>query len=1171
MRHSLIVLGLSLLVAAPAFAQPAFAQPAPAGQAWPTAPEAPLLLQHPTLSRTSIAFDHAGEIWTVPRTGGRAERLVTGQGQLSHPIFSPDGSRIAFTGCYDGNTDVYVVASEGGEPQRLTFHPGNDEAVGWTPDGQSILFRSPRIVPRDLDQLYLVPAGGGVPTLLPLPSGEQGSFSPDGSQIAYSPISQWQPAWKGYRGGQTARIWIARLSDSHVSPIPRPNSNDRDPMWVGGKVYLLSDRDGPTTLYAYDPEGGSMTRLVDNAHGFSMASASAGPDGIVIDHFGRLELFHTESGQLDVVPVTLNADLPQVRPHFQVIKPDQVEHARITASGKRVVIETHGEILSVPADKGDVRNLTQSPGIADRDPAPSPDGRSVAYFSDESGEYALHIRQADGLGVVRIIALGQPGSFFYDIHWSPDSQKLVYHDKRLTLWMVDLSGAAKPVKVDTDRYDTPFFRFDPAWSFDSRWISYTKQLPNHLHAAFAYSLDTGQAMQLTDGLSDVAFPRFDRNGKYLYFTASTSVGLGAGWLDMSSMGRAVDGTAYVMVLRKDLPSPVAPQSDEESASEQPHSGPRTADAHSSQDGSQPASTPDSLTDDPSEASPHPASGAGPAKPQGHPAPAPVTIDADRLDQRIVALPIERANFAGLETGAEGVVYTLTKPAAQTDGDLQDHEDEPPQALSRFDLKKRENKPLADELKAGSFSLSADGAHMLLERKKAWIVAPADAPLKVESKNEPATAPADAAPKPEGDDAQHTLKLDQVSVWVDPRAEWRQMFYETWRIERDFFYDPHLHGLDEQAAIRTYAPFLAGLGARQDLTVLLQEMTGNIAVGHTFIRAAELPDQPKAKVGLLGADYAVSDGHWQITRILRGENWNPKLVAPLSQPGIQVGEGEFLLAVNGRPVPVDRELYAAFDGLADKRTVLTVGPTADGRGARQVTVVPVASETDLRLRSWMEQNRHAVDRLSGGAVAYVYLPDTESGGFANFNRYYFAQVGHQAAVIDERFNHGGDIADYIIDQLRRTPQMVNETREGEAVVEPAQAIFGPKVMIINEMSGSGGDALPWLFRKNGIGPLVGERTWGGLVGIGGYPKLMDGGTVTAPRWAIYGTQGQWEVENIGIPPDIEVPADPEQMRQGHDPQLERAVDAAMALLRKHPPPTFVQPAAPDKHPVLPGPG
>lgn len=740
MRHSLVGLGLSLLVTAPALAQAA--DPA-TGQQLPlvSAGSPPLLLQHPTLSRTSIAFDYGGEIWTVLRTGGRAERLVSGEGQLSHPIFSPDGSRIAFTGRYDGNTDVYVVPSEGGEPKRLTFHPGADEAVGWTPDGRSILFRSPRAVPRDLDQLYLVPADGGVSTLLPLPSGEEGCFSPDASQIAYSPINQWQPAWKGYRGGQTARIWIARLSDSHVTAIPRPNSNDRDPIWVGGKVYFLSDRDGPTTLYAYDTNGGAVTRLVDNAHGFSMASASAGPDGIVIDHFGRLELFHTDTGRLDAVPVSVNADLPQVRPHFETIRSDQIEQARVTASGKRVVIEARGEILSVPADKGDVRNLTQSPGVADRDPAPSPDGRSVAYFSDESGEYALRIRPADGLGAVRTIPLGQPGSFFYDIHWSPDSRKLVYHDKRLILWMVDLSGASKPVKIDTDRYDTPFFRFDPAWSFDSRWITYTKQLPNHLHAAFAYSLDTGQATQLTDGLSDMAFPRFDRNGKYLYFTASTSVGLGAGWLDMSSMGRAVDGAAYVLVLRRDLPSPVAPQSDEENAADEPRPGPTTASTHPRRDETSLDPVPDASSD----MSSNPPADAGPARPHGPPPPpARVTIDLDGLDQRIVALPIERANFAGLEVGKEGVVYTLTKPPAQTDEDLQDHDDEPTQTLSRFDFKKRENKALADRVKAGSFSVSADGTHMLLQRKKDWIVAPADAP-----------------PKPEGKDAQHTLKLDTV--------------------------------------------------------------------------------------------------------------------------------------------------------------------------------------------------------------------------------------------------------------------------------------------------------------------------------------------------------------------------------------------------------------------------
>lgn len=1097
-------------------------------------PAAPLLLQHPSLSATQVAFDYAGEIWTVPRDGGHASRLVTGQGQLTGPIFSPDGTRVAFTGRYDGNTDVYVVSAGGGEPTRLTWHPGADVALGWTPDGKSILLRSPRKTARDLDQLYLVPADGGPERELPLPSGESGSFSPDASRLAYAPYLQWQPAWKQYRGGQTARIWLADMATSHVTEVPRENSNDFNPMWVGDKLYFLSDRDGPGTLYSYDLKSGAVLRRIDNAHGFDMASAGAGPGGIVIDAFGKLELFDTTTGTVRAVPVSIAADLTQRRPHYEPVTLSMIEAASLTPSGKRVLLEAHGEILSAPADKGQIRNLTQSPGVADRDPAASPDGKHVAWFSDESGEYALHIGPAEGVGPVRKIALGNPPSFFYQPRWSPDSGKIVFHDKRLNLWMVDLAKGDRPVKVATDRFDSPAFNFDPAWSADSRWIVYVTQLPNHLHAAWAYSLEAGKSMQLTDGLSDVASPRFDRNGKYLYFIASTSVGRGAAWLDMSSLGRAVDSAVYVTVLHKNLPSPVAPESDEESAADAPPPGPANATTKPPAKPADSASAPEAA-----------ASGAA-AKPAAPPAR--VTIDADDLDQRILALPIPRANFVGLETGKEGIVYTLTAPPALTDDDYVDMgHDGPPQTLFRFDLKDRKNTQLANSIKGGSFQVSTDGSKMLLADKDGWKVAAADAP-----------------PKP----GEGLVKLDGVTVWVDPRAEWKQMFDETWRIERDFFYDANLHGLPLARAQALYARYLPGIGARQDLNTLFQEMTGQIAVGHPFIRDGMLPEQRKAKVGLLGADYEIAEGHWRIARILRGENWNPKLVAPLSQPGIDVHAGDFLFSVNGQPVTSHSPIDRFFDGTAGTQVVLKVGPHADGSHAREVTVVPVADETQLRLRDWMESNRRQVDRLSGGKLAYVYLPDTATGGFANFNRYYYGQVDKQGVVLDERFNHGGDIADYIVDELRRTPQMVNESRQGDRVTEPAQAIFGPKVMIINEMSGSGGDALPWLFKKNAIGPLVGKRTWGGLVGIGGYPSLVDGGTVTAPRWAIYGTTGQWEVENIGIAPDIDVGQDPELVRQGHDPQLERAVAEAMAMLAKNPPQVFRVPASPDKPPVLP---
>ncbi len=1116
MRHLLAMAGLAAL-AVGIGAQPAAAAP-------------PLLLQHPSMSATRIAFDYAGEIWTVPRDGGAAQRLVTGQGLSSRPIFSPDGKWIAYTGRYDGNADVYVVSADGGEPVRLTWHPGDDVAIGWTPDSRNVMFRSQRATPRDLDQLYLAPLAGGPPQELPLPSGFDASFSPDGTHLAYGPFSQWQPAWKQYRGGQTARIWIADLKDSRVAKVPRENSNDRNPMWVGDTLYFLSDRDGPVTLFSYDLKGHGVSKLLDNARSFDIASASAGPGGLVYDQFGALKVYDFATHASHTIPVTIAADLPQVRPHFEPIRPPQIQHASISASGKRVLLEARGEVLSVPAEKGDVRNLTQSPGVADRDPAASPDGKSVAWFSDESGEYALHIGSADGLGPVRKFDLGSPGSFYYSPRWSPDSKKLVFSDKRLNLWLLDLEKGGKPVKVDADLYDTPSFNLDPAWSPDSRWVVYGKQLPNHLHAAWVYELATGKATRVTDGRSDVASARFDRGGEYLYFTASTSRGLGAGWLDMSSLGRATDGAVYVAVLRKDLPSPIPPESDEEAVKPDADAPPAPVSA----EGKDKA---------PAKGAP---AGDAKDKPKADKAPV-VRIDFDKLDQRVLALPIERANFTGLEVGPKGVVYTVTTAPAQTDDDLLELQAGPPETVSRFDLKTRKNVQLVEGTDQGSFSVSANGEKMLYAKKGGWFLTGAEAP-----------------PKP-GDGA---LKLNTLSVWVDPRQEWRQMYREAWRIERDFLYDPNLQGTSYARATKLYAPFLDGIAARQDLNVLFEEMTGHIGVGHTFIRGGALPSHPPVGVGLLGADYEVIDGRWRISRILQGENWNPKLTAPLTQPGVNVAEGEFILAVNGRDLRPDTEIYRAFEGLAGKQTVLTVGPKADGTGSRKVTVVPVGNEGALRLRTWMEDNRRKVDQLSGGRVAYVYLPDTATGGFANFNRYYFSQVGKEAVVIDERFNHGGDIADYIVEQMKRTPQMINTTREGADVVEPAQAIFGPKVMIINQQSGSGGDALPWLFKKANLGPLVGSQTWGGLVGIGNYPPLIDGGSITAPRWALYGTKGEWEVENHGIAPDIEVEMDPYLIRQGHDPQLERAVQEALDGLKKTPPPTFVRPANPDRKPVLP---
>jgi tricorn protease len=1113
---------------------------APVGSSPPiksSAGSAPRLMQQPSLSKTQIAFSFAGEIWTVSREGGEAQRVVTGQLRNFRPLFSPDGSQIAFTGVYDGNWDVYVVPAAGGETHRLTFHPGYDAAVGWTPEGNRVLFQSLRDTPRDLPKLFTVPLAGGAPEELPLPSGTDAAYSPDGKRLAYIPYPQWQPDWKKYRGGQTTPIYVANLATSQISKVPRDGTNDRFPMWSGETVYFLSDRNGPFTLFGYDTKSLAVRELVHNADGFDFRYASAGPGAIVYEQLGQIGLYDLASGATHTVPIGVSADLPQVRARFERVSAEQVLNTAISPNGKRVLFEAHGEILSVPAEKGDVRNLTQSPGVADRDPAWSPDGKWIAWLSDESGEYALYFREPDGVGPVKKVDLGQPGSFFYAPRWSPDSKKITLTDKRLNLWLIDIEQKAL-VKVDTDRFEGGSW-FDPAWAPDSRFIAYAKLLSNHRHAIYIYSLEDKSIHQVTDGRSESVTPRFDRSGKYLWLLASTDIGL-AGGDGMSNMGRPVTSSVYAVVLAKDQLSPVAPESDDE--------GIDAGAPGDKGDKDKADKEKDKGEKDKGD------KGKGDKGEKGEPKPAkPVKIDFDAIDQRIVALPIDRANYQDLQPGAAGVLFLVSAPIAFADEDYLEFDDDNPApvAVTRFDLKKRKTERFLDKIDGpgplATFLTSFEGNKVFYQKDKKWFIVSAD-----------------DAPK-EGDGA---LKPNGLEVWVDPRAEWRQMYHEVWRVERDFLYDANAHGLDLAAAEKLYARFVDGIAGRDDLNVLFGEMLSNLVLGHVRTPGGAVPRQERVNVGLLGADYVVEDGHYRIAKILAGENWNPKLKAPLTGPGVDVKEGEYLLAVNGQELRGDDDVSRLFLGRAGRQTILTVGPKPTLTGSRHVTVVPVGSEGALRLRGWMEASKKKVDELSGGRVGYVFIPDTHAFGYANFNRYYFSQVGKDAVVLDERFNHGGLIADYIIDVLKQQPIMGAATREGEDTILPLMAIFGPKVMIANQVSGSGGDALPWLFKKAGLGPLVGVRTWGGLVGVGGYPRLIDGGHVTAPRWALYGTTGQWEVENHGIAPDVEVEQDPALVREGHDPQLEKAVQLALDALAKTPPVKLARPAYPNYGPRLP---
>lgn len=1068
----------------------------------PSAAAPPLLLRDPALSSTAIAFEFAGDLWSVPRQGGQAMRLTSAPGLESRPSFSPDGRWLAFTGEHEGNQDLYVMPAAGGVPRRLTWHPGPDAVVGWTPDGARILFRSARESATDYARLFTIGLDDGLPTAVDLPAAADGSFSPDGRRLAYVPFEPWQPYWKRHRGGQTTPVWIADLADAAVEKVPRENSNDTCPMWIGERVCFLSDREGPVTLFAYDPALRTVSRLLPAA-GLDIKSAAAGPGAVVYEKLGEIRLYDLATSDDRAVPITVAADLLETRPRWVPLG-DKADHATLSPNGARAAFEARGEIFTVPAKKGDARNVSGSPATAERDPVWSPDGLRLAYLSDAGGEYALHIKAQDGAGEAKIIALGEPPSFFYQPRWSPDGKKILYHDKRLTLWCVSVDGGS-PVRIDQDYAETFERSLDPAWSPDSRWVVYTKKLPSNMHAVFACDLQAEEIVQLTDGLSDARYPAFDQSGKYVFFTASTDLGPASSWLDLSGVGRPVTRSAYVAVLRRDLPSPLAPESDEEK--------PAAADEEGKKDDKDDKDADKGADAEVSR----------------------VSIDRENLSQRILALPVPARNYTGLLPGKEGVVFLVEAPVVPLPDDAQ------LLTVHRFSLEKREPEQFLEGVTA--FAAAAKGEKVLYRKGGGWFVADAESP--------PAAG--------EG-----ALKLDGMQLLVDPRAEWRQMFAEAWRLQRDFMYDPNLHGLDLAKAVARYEPFLEGLGSRADLDYLFMDMLGELTLGHVWIGGGDTPRTGAVKSGLLGADFTIDYGRYRFRRVFNGENWNPGLRAPLTQPGVDVKEGDYLLAVDGRDLRPPLSPFAALANTAGRQVRLRVAADPAGMDAREVTVVPVDDESALRQFAWIEDNRRTVDRLTGGRAAYVFLPDTGGGGYAFFNRYFFAQVGKEAVVLDERFNHGGLLADYIIDHLARPAMSLVATREGADQISPAGAIFGPKVMIVNELAGSGGDAMPWYFRKAGIGKLVGKRTWGGLVGIWDYPALLDGGHVMAPRGALYGLDGRWEVENVGVAPDVEVELDPQLWRQGRDAQLEAAVRIVMEELERDPLPGYPRPAYPDYH-------
>jgi tricorn protease len=1114
---------------------------------------APLLLRYPALSQDKIAFRYADDIWTVSRNGGEAERLTSNGQVTAGPYFSPDGAWIAYSAHLNGNTDAYIIPATGGVPRRITWHPTGSRVVGWSPDGKNLLILSSAASYRHFARIFRVHADGtGVPEPLPLPSAAEGSLSPDGQSIAYQPFSKWQAAWKRYVGGQTSPIWIVNLKTLDLEKVPRENSNDSNPVWVGDQVYFLSDRDstgtnnGPVTLYRYDTVSKQVSQVMAN-NGLDMKSFQAGPakdisgserSALIVEQFGKILLVDPTNGMNMPIPITIHGELAALAPHRANLNPREIENANLSPTGARAVFEAHGEIFTVPAEKGDTRNLTQTPGVAERDPAWSPDGKTIAYFSDASGEYQLYLREQTGFKPPTIIDLGPEPSYFYSPTWSPDSKHIAYTDKHLRLWVVDVP-AGKPVLVDKEIYGNWGPSFDAAWSPDSKWIAYHRDLENQLDAIFLYSMETHKSTQVTDGMSDASSPVFDPNGKYLYFLASTDDGPSKAGIDLSTLDRAQTNAAYVVVLAADGASPLPPQSDDEKIKDETKKDDNKKDADKKDADKKDTDKKDETAKDAGKETKDGEKKDADKKESDKPVV--VKVDLAKIGDRILALPTPVHNYGGIAVGKTGVLYLgevapVGRPSSY-DGASNIR------AIWRFTLEKRKPEIVLSDL--DHFIISFDGSKILYARKDGWTIASAE-DLK----------PNDNAPG-------KALNLGGMETVIDPRAEWRQMYHETWRIQRDFLYDPHTHGLNIPKIEAKYKPYLDALASRSEFSYLSTEMLGEVTIGHMFIRGPYQPDHD-AKTGLLGADYKVENGRYRIAKILGGQNWTPGLASPLTLPGVSVKEGEYLLGVNGRELKAEDNLYQFFDATAGKQTVLRVGANADGKDARDVTVVPISDEDGLRNLDWIESNRRKVNELSGGKVAYVYMPNTGGSGYTNFNRYFYSQLDKQALVLDERYNEGGLIADYVVDVLKRTPLSGAIERDGKPKHDPVGAIFGPKVMLINQNSGSGGDAMPWYFRKAGIGKLVGTRTWGGLVGIGGFPTLIDGGSVNAPRYAIYGLNGEWEVENHGVAPDVVVEDLPKDVAAGHDKQLETGVRMVLDELKAHPVPEIPVPPYPNYH-------
>ena len=1070
------------------------------------------LLQQPTISKTHIAFIYGGDVWVSNRAGGNALRLTSTAAVESNPHISPDEQWVAFSSNRSGVTSVYTVAIDGGEPTRLSWYPATASVRGWTPDGQRILYASNReTAPSNYNRLWTVSKNGGASTMLKAPWANDGAYSPNGQQLIVDRMRRWDTEWRAYRGGQNTPLVLLNLPDLAETKLPNESTVDIKPIWVGDMIYFLSDRDWTMNIWGYNPANGAVTQLT-NFKGAAVKALDGVEGTLIFEREGYLHTYNLADKTTTQLAIAVRGDFPWSENKWENVG-ERVSAAALSPSGKRAIIEARGDIFTVPVENGAVRNMTNSSDAADRRPIWSPDGSQVAWFSDEGGKgYSIKITNQDGLSEVQTIAIGE-SKLGWTPTWSPDGKHIAFVDDDVRVRVLDVK-AGSITTIDEGGINLERGSMNITWSPDSRWLAYAKTGSNNFRRITIWSKDTKEINYLTNKLANSFAPAWDKDGRHLYFLASTDLALGSGWANTSAMSADPVYGAYVVVLRNNDDSPFLPKSDEEPVEEEKEAMDKKEETPAKKGKSGKGKK------DKTEKAEKPK--AEKSKIDS------VPIHWENIGRRTLALGIPVRNYSTMISGAKGSVF-IGERVPQKRGLV----------LKKFTLKDKKAIEFATGVRRAT--VSADGKKILLQAQGKWTIADTRKPNAKGAKN---------------------LKLD-LQMKLDRKAEWRQMFEEAWRYERDYFYDPNIHGRDWQEVYERYSPLVDYVKHRSDLTYILDQINGELSVGHSFVFGGDYPKTEKQKVGCLGADLVVENDFWRIQRIYTAESWNPNLKAPLDRPNIKIKEGNYIVGIDTKDLTGSDNPYELLDGTLDRQTVLFINDKPQKEGAWKEIVEPIRSESALRQRAWVEDNRRKVDELSNGRLAYVWVPNTSGRGVVSFNRYFFAQQDKEGAVIDERFNGGGLLDDYMVDLMTRKLRaaITNETPNGKAFSLPA-GILGPKVLLINELAGSGGDFFPWVFRQQKAGPLIGMRTWGGLVKSSVHYGLVDGGALTAPDNAVFDPiNNKWIGENEGIAPDIEVQLDAQSVAEGRDVQLERAVQEVLKMLKTESTPKVVPPPYP----------